>query len=161
MRVLKGEHISMKTFYGTTIDVGTVETLRETSTRLRVPVGELLALCVRYSLSRFDDAALVKWASGVDDQRGRPAGGLKKRDRLVLAAFKTLIARTPGQSWFDASELSDVAGLRGAVGYLTLQELARRGFARTMVLPDVKNDRWGRPVSSNWQLTDEGRALAG
>ncbi len=151
----------MKTFYGTTLDVGVVDALRETALRLKVPVGELLALCVRHSLARFNDDALKKWASGVDEKRGKPAGGLKRKERALLDAFKSLAAKSPGVVRFAAGELADAAGLRGAVGYLALQDLERRGFARGIVDAKAGDDRWGRPLVSYWTLTPEGAAAAG
>jgi hypothetical protein len=152
----------MKTQLNTYIDAEIADALRERAAEVGVSANALTALGLRYVL-QIAPERLREWAARQKGTRGRYANAaLIPRERAVLDALCAAEREEKsGAKWFSAAEVSSKAGMRHAEGYGVLERLRLRGLVASLVMNPEKVDAWDRPLRSDWQLTDEGRKLAG
>ncbi len=137
----------------------TIEELRALAGETGIQLADLANLFLRRGVAGANVEALRAWGKALPNRLGRNGGGLSKDERTVMEALEACYRKAVGTDdanavYWPLGQVAAETRLRPTEVYQALQSLKERGLAVVMVLEADKIDRWGRPLRSQWGLTD-------
>lgn len=132
------------------LPITTAAELRDKAARTGAQIGDLTDLLLRFAMARLNDDAVIAWAKGLENRKGRLGGALKGSEKAALNALEVLVATPWAGRVFTPEQVASRTGGPPRLALTALRGLLARGLVGCVEGDEL--DRWGRPEVSRWWL---------